>query len=185
MSYVFDMMRYDRAWLYDDEDVQTVLKIFARDASGKVSFRICSLSDTKKHWPFTAARLPSDWKLEVISDPHLEGHHTHKLLKPVWYQHYARIEPDENWDGSFPLHLLTEEQASPLREGHSNRIERILFTLSGLYPKEAPTVLGLTKFTADKIGQWKIDAWKEHGWNLTPVSDGSKASRFVKAGFLL
>ena len=161
-SFPMDMLRYDRAWLMGTEDIEAATQLFTHDAKAGMTVTICALSETLRDSPFTSARWPSDWQVEPVGQ-------SGKLPKPLWYQHYARIEPKSDWNGQFPLSLLTLEHASPYREGHANQIERILNALSGLYPVPEPRAFGLTKFGA-KISDWRVDDWAAAGWDLEPIT---------------
>jgi len=170
-SFGVDFLRYEFAWLFNEDDA---LKVMAAGVErwtwgDKAPLSVCKLSDQKKRsTSWTPQRLLSDWGFEETANPTFGEAAAvvgDKLPSPRCWAHYAKVEPAENYKESFPLHLLTREQASPLRQGDSFIIEALL-TPDG-YGHEIK--IGLRKVNDRKQSDWHHQNWREAGWNLTAL----------------
>ena len=169
-AFMSDFLRYEYAWLYSEDDAQRVMNAATNRWEWEVAdpLPVCKLSDQKKSSCWMPARLMSDWGFEETASPAFaEGAPIigDKLPSPRRWEHCAKIVPAESYQGGFPLHLLTREQASPLRESHAFIIDTLM-TPDG-YSHEIK--LGLRKVTVNKQSDWRFDDWREVGWELTAL----------------
>lgn len=166
-SFPIDFLRYEWAcWIWDQDDAKQFEKFDNRNVGEILDITVCKLSTTKTKPLWTPERLTSEWRLEEICSPAHPTISGEKLIKPRKWEHLAKLKPLKIQSPYFPLRLLSMEQASPYREGHSHMIESLIRGSDFPHPKH---VIGLRKYTSDKISNWDFDAWRKAGWELTAI----------------
>jgi len=167
-DFAIDSLRYDRAFIADPEQAALVRRMHEEPGEHKVppgGIQVVKFWENARPNQHTWC-LPhwhsNQWPLEVVTP-------ADRLPRSLRYRHLAVAIPitevdvysRPQWTASFPWELMQKEEACPLLEPISHRLETLLVGHSVL-----PPPILLHKFSADKVGQWRYAEWDQTAWDL-------------------
>ena len=198
-NFAIDLLRYDRAFIPNPDDVAKVIQIYTDPMRHTIpEIMVAKFTETKKldTFTWTIGNWQSyQWDVDILNKT---GHGVpapQKLSTSLKFVHYAVASPILEPDGtgrplcqmafefgpppgpapdckSFPFELMEADLAYPNTEADSGKIGEMLSSLGYIrLGGFQPRSIVLKKWGVNKIMDWNFKAWDTSGWDLQPISE--------------